>query len=110
MSWLRYRGRWIKSLKSKIPVEEESELMKMMDDSRAIPNNNQTMIDPNIQELSKAALYNIFDNSKVKKIIDRLQENNQTKLHLDGLLGSAVSFVIRALFKKIRRSVPDYFK
>jgi hypothetical protein len=29
-------------------VEEESELMKMMDDSRAIPNNNQTMIDPNI--------------------------------------------------------------
>jgi hypothetical protein len=35
--------------KSKIPVEEgESELMKMMDDSRAIPNNNQTMIDPNI--------------------------------------------------------------
>jgi hypothetical protein len=35
-------------LKSKIPVEGESELMKMMDDSRAIPNNNQTMIDPNI--------------------------------------------------------------
>jgi hypothetical protein len=34
--------------KSKIPVEEgESELMKMMDDSR-VPNNNQTMIDPNI--------------------------------------------------------------
>ncbi|MFB0909765.1 MAG: CarD family transcriptional regulator, partial [Flavobacterium sp.] len=51
--------------------------------------------------MSKAALYNIFDNSpKVQKIIDRLQENNQTKLHLDGLLGSAVSFVIRALFKK----------
>jgi hypothetical protein len=46
MSWLRCRGRWIKSLKSKIPVEEESELMKMMDDSRAIPNNSQ-MIDPN---------------------------------------------------------------
>jgi transcription-repair coupling factor (superfamily II helicase) len=50
--------------------------------------------------LSKAALYNIFDNSPKVKIIDRLQENNQTKLHLDGLLGSAVSFVIRALFKK----------
>jgi hypothetical protein len=48
MSWLRYRGRWIKSLKSKIPWKKESELMKMMDDSRAIPNNNQTMIDPNI--------------------------------------------------------------
>jgi hypothetical protein len=29
--------------------------MKMMDDSRAIPNNNQTMIDPNIPKLSKAA-------------------------------------------------------
>jgi hypothetical protein len=27
------QSRWIKSLKSKIPVEEESELMKMMDDS-----------------------------------------------------------------------------
>jgi hypothetical protein len=40
----------------------------MMDDSRAIPN-NQTMIDPNTQELSKA-VYNIFDNSrKVQKII-----------------------------------------
>jgi transcription-repair coupling factor (superfamily II helicase) len=52
--------------------------------------------------LSKAALYNIFDNSpKVQQIIDRLEENNQTKLHLDGLLGSAVSFVIRALFKKV---------
>jgi transcription-repair coupling factor (superfamily II helicase) len=51
--------------------------------------------------LSKAALYNIFDNSpKVQQIIDRLLENNQSKLHLDGLLGSAVSFVIRALFKK----------
>jgi transcription-repair coupling factor (superfamily II helicase) len=74
--------------------------MKMMDDSRAIPNNSQTMIDP--QELSKAALYNIFDNSQFK-IIDRLQENNQTKLHLDGLLGSAVSFVIRAI--QSRRSV-----
>jgi hypothetical protein len=48
MSWLRCRGRWIKSLKSKIPWKRESELMKMMDDSRAIPNNNQTMIDPNI--------------------------------------------------------------
>jgi transcription-repair coupling factor (superfamily II helicase) len=51
--------------------------------------------------LSKAALYNIFDNSpKVQQIIDRLKGNNQTKLHLDGLLGSALSFVIRALFKK----------
>jgi hypothetical protein len=48
MSWLRYRGRWIKLLKKvKFRGRRESELMKMMDDSRAIPNNNQTMIDPN---------------------------------------------------------------
>jgi hypothetical protein len=34
--------------KSKIPVEEgESELMKMMDASRAIPNTANTPIDPN---------------------------------------------------------------
>ncbi|CAM2849613.1 DUF3450 domain-containing protein [Flavobacterium frigoris] len=34
--------------KSKIPVEEgESELKKMMDASRAIPNSSPTMIDPN---------------------------------------------------------------
>ena len=34
--------------KSKIPVEEgESELMKMMDGSRAIPDSSPTMIDPN---------------------------------------------------------------
>jgi transcription-repair coupling factor (superfamily II helicase) len=51
--------------------------------------------------LSKTALYNIFDNSpKIQQIVERLQENNQPKLHLDGLLGSATSFVIRALFKK----------
>jgi transcription-repair coupling factor (superfamily II helicase) len=29
-----------------------------------------------------------------------LQENNQVKMHLDGLLGSAISFVIRSIFKK----------
>jgi hypothetical protein len=34
--------------KSKIPVEEgESELMKMMDASRAIPNSSPSMVDPN---------------------------------------------------------------
>jgi hypothetical protein len=48
-SWFHYRGRWIKLLKKvKFRGRRESELMKMMDDSRAIPNNNQTMIDPNI--------------------------------------------------------------
>ncbi|TDE06655.1 transcription-repair coupling factor [Flavobacterium hiemivividum] len=51
--------------------------------------------------MSKTALYNTFDNSpKVQQIVDRLQEDNQPKLHLDGLLGSSVSFVVRALFKK----------
>ncbi|NGY36563.1 transcription-repair coupling factor [Flavobacterium sp. XN-5] len=52
--------------------------------------------------MSKTALYNTFDNSpKVQQIVDRLQEDNQPKLHLDGLLGSSVSFVVRALFKKV---------
>jgi hypothetical protein len=37
-----------KIVENKILWKRESELMKMMDDSRAIPNNNQTMIDPNI--------------------------------------------------------------
>ncbi|CAM2849503.1 transcription-repair coupling factor [Flavobacterium frigoris] len=51
--------------------------------------------------MSKTALYNIYDSSpKVQQIVARLQENNQPKLHLDGLLGSAASFIIRALFKK----------
>jgi transcription-repair coupling factor (superfamily II helicase) len=36
----------------------------------------------------------------VQQIVDRLQEDNQPKLHLDGLLGSSVSFVVRSLFKK----------
>ena len=36
----------------------------------------------------------------MQQIVDRLQEDNQPKLHLDGLLGSSVSFVVRALFKK----------
>lgn len=51
--------------------------------------------------MSKTALYKTFDNSpKVQQIVDRLQEDNQPKLHLDGLLGSSVSFVVRSLFKK----------
>src|SRR3970040_1225416 len=55
-------------------------------------------------ELSKTALYNTYDNSpKVKQIVERLVESNPIKLQLDGLLGSAVSFIIRALFKKAER-------
>jgi hypothetical protein len=47
--------------KSKIPVEEgESELMKMMDASRAIQNtpSPNTLIDPNTPSHCKTALYN----------------------------------------------------
>ena len=34
------------------------------------------------------------------QIVARLQENNPVKMHLDGLLGSSLSFVIRSVFKK----------
>jgi hypothetical protein len=71
--------------------EGESELMKwwMTQEPSQIIIKQWSIQIP--QELSKAALYNISIILKVQKIIDRLQENNQTKLHLDGLLGSAVS-------------------
>lgn len=51
--------------------------------------------------MSKKALYNTYDDSpKTQQIVARLQENNQVKMHLSGLLGSALSFVIRSVFKK----------
>jgi transcription-repair coupling factor (superfamily II helicase) len=51
--------------------------------------------------LSKAALYTIYENSpKVQQISTALQQKDSAKLHLSGLLGSAVSFVIRSVFKK----------
>jgi transcription-repair coupling factor (superfamily II helicase) len=51
--------------------------------------------------LSKSALYTIYETSpKVLQISAALQEKNTAKLHLSGLLGSSVSFVIRSLFKK----------
>ncbi|TRX02176.1 transcription-repair coupling factor [Flavobacterium gawalongense] len=51
--------------------------------------------------MSKKALYSIYDNSpKTQQIVTRLLENNQVKMHLSGLLGSALSFVIRSIFKK----------
>ncbi len=54
--------------------------------------------------MSKTALYNTYDNSpKVKKIVDQLGESNPIKIQLDGLLGSSISFIIRALFKKAER-------
>ena len=51
--------------------------------------------------MSKSALYTIYETSpKVLQISTALQEKNTAKLHLSGLLGSSVSFVIRSLFKK----------
>lgn len=51
--------------------------------------------------MSKKVLYHTYDNSpKTQQIAARLLENNQVKMQLSGLLGSAVSFVIRSVFKQ----------
>ncbi|MCP2026571.1 transcription-repair coupling factor (superfamily II helicase) [Flavobacterium sp. HSC-32F16] len=51
--------------------------------------------------MSKNALYTTYDNlPKAQQIATNLLEGNQIKMHLSGLLGSAVSFVIRSVFKK----------
>ncbi|MEO8533835.1 MAG: transcription-repair coupling factor, partial [Flavobacterium sp.] len=51
--------------------------------------------------MSKNALYTTYDNlPKNQQIAKQLLEQNQVKMHLGGLLGSAVSFVIRSVFKK----------
>ena len=51
--------------------------------------------------MSKTALYKTYDNApKTQQIAARLLENNQVKMQLSGLLGSALSFVIRSVFKK----------
>ena len=51
--------------------------------------------------MSKKILYNTYDNApKTEQIAARLLENNQVKIHLSGLIGSALSFVIRSVFKK----------
>jgi transcription-repair coupling factor (superfamily II helicase) len=51
--------------------------------------------------LSKNALYTTYDNlPKAQQIASNLLEGNQIKMNLSGLLGSAVSFVIRSVFKK----------
>jgi transcription-repair coupling factor (superfamily II helicase) len=50
--------------------------------------------------LSKTTLYNTYDNSpKVKQIVAGLQQPEQ-KMHLNGLIGSSLSFVVQSLFKK----------
>ena len=50
--------------------------------------------------MSKNNVFSIYDSSpKVKQIGNSLQECGQ-KIHLNGLIGSSLSFVIHALFKK----------
>ncbi|MEO8253501.1 MAG: CarD family transcriptional regulator, partial [Flavobacterium sp.] len=51
--------------------------------------------------MSKSALYTLYETSpKTQQIVAALQEKNSAKMHLSGLLGSAISFVIRSVFKK----------
>ncbi len=50
--------------------------------------------------MSKTALYNKYDNDpRVKKIASHFQ-SPETKIHLKGLIGSSLSFVLRSLFEK----------
>ena len=49
--------------------------------------------------MSKSNLFNTYENSsKVKQINDCLQY--EQKIHLNGLIGSSISFIIQSLFKK----------
>ncbi|NRT14358.1 transcription-repair coupling factor (superfamily II helicase) [Flavobacterium sp. 28A] len=51
--------------------------------------------------MSKKVLYNTYDKSpKTLQIAAQLNENTGVKMHLSGLLGSATSYVIHALFTK----------
>ena len=51
-------------------------------------------------KLSKSKLLNTYDNSpKIKQIVDSLQ-TPENKLHLQGLAGSSLSFVLNSLFVK----------
>lgn len=53
--------------------------------------------------MSKSVLINTYDNSaKVRQIADSLQQAEQ-KIQLNGLIGSSLSFVIQALFKKTEK-------
>ncbi len=50
--------------------------------------------------LSKSILYNTYDNSpKIKQVVASLQQT-ESKIQLNGLLGSSFSFVVQSLFKK----------
>lgn len=51
--------------------------------------------------MSKNALYTTYDNlPKAEQIATSLLGGNQIKMNISGLLGSAVSFIIRSVFKK----------
>ncbi|WP_281231129.1 transcription-repair coupling factor [Flavobacterium gelatinilyticum] len=51
--------------------------------------------------MSKNALYTTYDNlPKAQQIASALLEGNQVKMNISGLLGSAVSFIIRSVFRK----------
>ena len=46
-------------------------------------------------------VYSIYDTSpKTEQIVALLAQNNSPKLHLSGLVGSSISFVVRSIFKK----------
>ncbi len=50
--------------------------------------------------MSKSKLFNVYDfSSKVNQINDSLQQKGN-KIHINGLIGSSISFVINSLFKK----------
>ncbi len=50
--------------------------------------------------MSKTALFSKYDNSSIIKAIAQHLEHRETKIHLKGLIGSSLSFVIRSLFDK----------
>ncbi len=51
--------------------------------------------------MSKSVLYQTYDTApKTIQIAARLLEKNQVKMQLSGLVGSSLSFVLRAVFKK----------
>ncbi len=53
--------------------------------------------------MSKSKLLNTYDNApKIKQIVDSLQ-TQENKLHLQGLVGSSLSFVINSLFTKTEK-------
>ena len=53
--------------------------------------------------MSKSVLINTYDNSeKVKQIAKTLDQNSQI-IHLNGLIGSSLTFVLQSLFKKTEK-------